>query len=161
MTPEVRWVLACLRSLQRGETPPPPLSDLRWDAVLASAEAEGLAPALGFVLKAKAPEGMPGAVRERLSRNLADSVACQLVLSRELAGLLRRFEAARVPVIPLKGPALGETLYPDPALRPSSDLDLLIRRETLLPVDGLLQSLGYRRLPDAHSWDFEIGRAHV
>jgi hypothetical protein len=99
---------------------------------------------------------MPSAVRERLSRHLANSVACQLVLSRELAGLLRRFEAAGLPVIPLKGPVLGESLYPDPALRPSSDLDLLIRPETLLPVDGLLQSLGYRRLPDAHSWGFDI-----
>ncbi len=99
---------------------------------------------------------MPPPVRERLSRDLADSVACQLILSRELAGLLRGFEAAGVPVIPLKGPALGEALYPDPALRPSSDLDLLIRPETLLRVDGLLRDVGYRRLPDAHSWDFDI-----
>ncbi len=99
---------------------------------------------------------MPVAIRERLSRHLTDSVACQLVLSREFGRLLRRFGDKGLPVIPLKGPVLGETLYPDPALRPSSDLDLLIRSETLLPVDGLLQSLGYRRLPDAHSWDFDI-----
>jgi len=99
---------------------------------------------------------MPVAVRERLSRHLADSTARQLILSRELAGLLRHFEAAGVPVIPLKGPVLGETLYPHPALRPSGDLDLLIRRETLSSVDRLLQSLGYRRVADAHSWDFDV-----
>ena len=134
----------------------PPVGPLDWDLLVASAEAEGLAPALGFVLKAKAPEGVPVSAQERLSRHLADSVARQLILSRELAGLLRHFGAAGVPVIPLKGLALGETLYPDPALRPSSDLDLLVRPETLLPVDELLRSLGYRRLPDAHSWDFDI-----
>ena len=156
MSPETRWLLACVQSLNGQDVPSPPVGALDWDVLLASAETEGLAPALGFVLKAKAPEGMPVAVRERLSRHLADSVARQLVLSRELGRLLRRFDGEGLPVIPLKGPALGETLYPDPALRPSSDLDLLIRPETLLPVDGLLRSLGYRRLPDAHSWDFDI-----
>jgi hypothetical protein len=99
---------------------------------------------------------MPGAVRERLNRQWAESRARQLILSRELAGLLRHFEAAGLPVLPLKGPALGETLYPHPALRPSGDLDLLIRPETLLSVDHFLQSLGYRRLADAHSWDFDM-----
>jgi hypothetical protein len=99
---------------------------------------------------------MPVAAGERASRYLADSIACQLILSRELAGLLRRFKAAGVPVIPLKGPVLGEWLYPDPALRPSSDLDLLIRPEALLAVDDLLRGLRYRRLADAHSWDFDV-----
>lgn len=124
--------------------------------MLASAEAEGLAPALGFAFKAKAPEAMPAAVRERLSRRLTDSRARQLIFSRELGRLLGRFKGEDLPVIPLKGPVLGEMLYPHPALRPFSDLDLLIRRETLLPVDALLQNLGYYRLADSHSWDFDI-----
>ena len=157
MSPETRWLLACVRSLNGQEAAPfPPLGLLDWDGLVSAAEAEGLAPALGFAFRAKAPAGMPVAIRERLSRRLADSMAGQLILSRELAGLLRHFEAAGVPVIPLKGPVLGETLYPHPALRPSSDLDLLIRRETLPSVDRLLQSLGYRRAADAHSWDFDI-----
>ncbi len=156
MSPETRWLLDCVRSLTAQDAASPPVTSLDWNLLLASAEAEGLAPALGFVLKAEAPEGMPVAVRKRLSRHLADSMARHLILSRELGRILRRFEGEGLPVIPLKGLALGETLYPDPALRPSSDLDLLLRPETLLPVDELLQSLGYRRLPDAHSWDFDI-----
>ncbi len=155
MSLETRWILDCIRSLNAQAALSPPVSSLDWNLLLASAEAEGLAPALGFVLRAGA-EGVPARVRERLSRHLTDSVARQLVLSRELAGLLRHFDAAGVPVIPLKGLALGEMLYPDPALRPSSDLDLLIRPETLLRVDGLLRDVGYRRLPDAHSWDFDV-----
>lgn len=157
MSPETRWLVACVRSLNGQEAAPfLPVGLLDWEGLLASAEAEGLAPALGFAFKAKAPEGMPGAVRERLNRHLAESMARQLILSGELAGLLGHFRAAGYPVIPLKGPVLGETLYRHPALRPSSDLDLLIRPETLLSVDRLLQSLGYRRLADAHSWDFDI-----
>ena len=78
------------------------------------------------------------------------------MLSRELGRLLKRFEGERIPVIPLKGPALAEALYPHPALRPCSDLDLLIRRETLDRVDNLLLGLGYRRLADAHSFQFDL-----
>lgn len=156
MSPEARWVVACLQSLHRQDAPPPPVTPLNWDLLLTLAEAEGLGPALGFAFKAKAPEAMPVAVRERLSRHLADGVARQMILSQELGRLLRGFAGAGIPVIPLKGPLLGETLYPDPALRPSSDLDLLIRPETLLPADGLLQGLRYRRLADAHSWSFDV-----
>ena len=156
MSPETRWILDCIRSLTRQGAPAPAGGFLDWDLALASAEAEGLAPALGFAFRATTPDGMPVGVRERLSRHLAESVARQLILSRELGGLLRRFDAEGLPVIPLKGQLLGETLYPDPVLRPSSDLDMLIRRETLLPADRLLQGLGYHRLADAHSWSFDI-----
>ena len=99
---------------------------------------------------------MPLAVRERLHRCLVDGTASHLILSAELGRLLERFESERISVIPLKGPVLAETLYPHPALRPCSDLDLLIRRESLRPVDDLLQRLGYSRLADAHSFQFDL-----
>lgn len=155
MSPEFQWVLACVRALQaQMELPPPGAVD--WNVVLAVAEAEGVAPALGFAFRRNAPAAMPAAVRERLRLHLADRMAGHLILTRELGRLLRSFERAGVPVIPLKGPLLAETLYSDPALRPSSDLDLLVRPETLLTVDRLLGSLGYRRVADDHSWNFDL-----
>src|SRR5919198_872933 len=45
----------------------------------------------------------------------------------------------------------------DPAVRPCTDLDLLIHRDAVLTVDALLQRLGYRRVSDEHSWDFDVG----
>jgi putative nucleotidyltransferase-like protein len=154
LTAEIRWMLACLRSVE-GEPALPPPPTLDWNRALAIAETEGLAPALGWVFKA-APAAMPPAVRERLSRHLAESTAGQLILSRELVRLLEAFDRQNVPVIPLKGPALAEALYPHPGLRPCRDLDLLIRRQALVTVDGLLQGLGYRRLADDHSWSFDV-----
>jgi hypothetical protein len=133
-----------------------PRAALDWNVLLASAETEGVAPALGFAWKAKPPEAMPRDVQERLHRDLAESTARHLILSRELGQLLERFEGEHIPVIPLKGPALGETLYPHPALRPCTDLDLLVRRESIRQVDDLLQRLGYRRLADAHSFRFDL-----
>ena len=155
LTAEIRWILACLRSLE-AEPPLSPPAPLNWDRALAIAESEGVAPALGFVFKAAAPAPMPSTVRERLSRHLTASTACQLIFTRELVRLLEAFDREKVPVIPLKGPALAELLYPHPALRPSTDLDLLIRREALVPVDGLLQGLSYRPTADDHSWGFDV-----
>jgi hypothetical protein len=99
---------------------------------------------------------MPLAVRERLKRYLVDGTASHLILSGELRRLLKRFEVEKIPVIPLKGLALAETFYPHPAIRPCTDLDLLVRRESVRQVDELLQRLGYRRLADAHSFQFDL-----
>ncbi|PYM78151.1 MAG: hypothetical protein DME13_29510, partial [Candidatus Rokuibacteriota bacterium] len=63
--------------------------------------------------------------------------------------------------IPLKGPVLAEMLYARPALRPCSDLDLLIRREHLERVDELLRRLAYRRMADAHSFRFDVAYDHA
>jgi putative nucleotidyltransferase-like protein len=155
LSPEIQWAVACVRSLGRRKPPAPPPS-LDWDRALAIAEAEGVAPALGFVFRAEAPAGMPAGVRERLHWHLTQSTARHLIFTRELGWLLEAFEGEQIPVILLKGPALAETLYPDAALRPCTDLDLLIRRESLVAADRLLQRLGYRRLADDHSWSFDV-----
>ena len=59
-------------------------------------------------------------------------------------------------MIVLKGPVLAETVYPDPALRPFSDLDLLVRPADRRRTDAALRALGHAPLADAHSWDFDI-----
>jgi hypothetical protein len=110
LSAEIRWLLACVRSLPGQEAPSPPKL-LSWDRVLAIAEAEGLAPALASAVKTKGPTAVPAAVRERLHRRLADGIAGQLILGRELGRLLRLFEREGVPVIPLKGPALADARY--------------------------------------------------
>jgi len=155
VSPAIRWILDCLCSRDGTDAPvrsvPP-----NWDLVLTTAEAEGLAPALGFALRAPAPAGIPAAVRARLSRHVAEATARYLIFRRELGRLLVSVAEDGIPLIPLKGLVLAETLYPDPVLRPSSDLDLLVRPDTVRAVDALLQGLGYRRLADAHSWSFDL-----
>jgi hypothetical protein len=156
MSPETRWIVECLRSLPGRGTPRAPGDSLDWNLLLLSAEAEGLGPALGFACRANPPASMPVAVRERLQRDLIEGTASHLILSGELGRILKQFEREGIAVIPLKGPALGETLYPSPALRPCADLDLLVRPERVRPVDELLRRLGYRRLADAHSFQFDL-----
>ncbi len=104
---------------------------------------------------------MPLAVWQRLERDLAEATARHMIMSGELGHLLKEFDRERIPVIPLKGPVLAETLYRHPALRPCSDLDLLIRRESIGRVDELLRRLGYRRLADEHSFEFDLAYDHA
>jgi hypothetical protein len=61
------------------------------------------------------------------------------------ATLLGRAADAGLPVMPLKGAALmgGYHYYPTPALRPMSDLDLLVRPGDAERMAGLLHECGY------------------
>lgn len=53
--------------------------------------------------------------------------------------------AAGVPVILLKGIAYAGTVYPDPAHRPMSDIDLLVRPSDIALAERTLARLGYWR----------------
>lgn len=158
---ETRWLVDCLRALARHEASPPPDVSIDWPQLLELAEAEGLAPALAFACKAQPPTQLPSAVRARLHRDLVEATARQLILGAELTRLLKSLQRERIAVIPLKGPVLGEALYRHPALRPYTDLDLLIRRDHVKRVDELLRALGYRRRADAHSFAFDIAYDHA
>jgi hypothetical protein len=156
LSAERRWLVACLRALARGEAAPPADEPVDWTTVVAMAEADSVAPALAFIFKASRPPDMPAPVAARLQRALIEATAHQLILSTELGRLLKTFAREGIDVIPLKGPALGETLYRHPALRPCTDLDLLVRRESVTAVDAQLHRLGYRRFVDAHSFAFDL-----
>lgn len=149
--PERRWLVSCLRALGRRDPPPPVPAGLDWDVLLADADAEDLLPALAAVGVAAPP-----AVRRRLSDALIAGRARHLMMTRALAPVLGRFSADGIPAIVLKGPALAETVYPDPAWRPFGDLDILVRREDRRRADAALLALGHRRVADAHTWEFDI-----
>jgi Uncharacterised nucleotidyltransferase len=50
-----------------------------------------------------------------------------------------------LPVIALKGLALAENIYGDIALRPMSDMDLLVKEEDLVRAGRILLDLGYQQ----------------
>jgi putative nucleotidyltransferase-like protein len=156
MTAERRWLVDCLRALARGATLPVASASIDWTALLATAEAESVAPALGFMLKKAPPSSVPPAVATRLDRVLAEGTAGQLLLGAELGRLLKVFKREAIAVMPLKGPALAERFYRHPTLRPCTDLDLLIRPDSVLQVDELLRLLGFRRFDDAHTFAFDV-----
>jgi hypothetical protein len=75
---------------------------------------------------------------------------------REILGALGQ---AGVVAIVLKGPLLAAEYYPDPALRPFTDLDLLVRRQDRERALQVLSTLGYRHASPGRSLPYELAHA--
>ena len=71
------------------------------------------------------------------------TLARTLWLQEHLAAFLRACAEASLPVVVLKGAALGETVYPRLGLRDFRDLDILIRPADAARARAILESLGY------------------
>jgi len=67
-------------------------------------------------------------------------------MERQLREIIEGFQEEGVRVLVLRGPALAFSLYPDPAMRPSCDLDLLVLPEQVVQARGILEDLGYKCL---------------
>jgi hypothetical protein len=146
------WIITCLRA---GPGPVARPHEHDWDATLARAEREDLLPALAWAFR-DATDAIPPGISARLASALRDARARHAVMLSALRALLDAFHGAGVAVVPLKGPALAEMLYPDPALRPCHDLDLLVFRNDRHVAGALLEALGYRHRADLHTRDFDL-----
>lgn len=118
----------------------------RWGELVGAARAHGVAGLLLRALAAAWPPEMPQAARDSL-RAEARAVAGQnLRLYRLLADALAALGPS-TPVVVLKGAALGPELYPAAALRPLTDIDLLVPPESVDAALAALAGIGFRALP--------------
>ena len=118
--------------------------DLDWARILQSSLSYGIMPLLFHNLKGIADEGsVPQPVMERLARFHHSIGLRNMQIYNELCKVLRVIEDEGIPVILLKGVALAQTVYPDMALRPMSDIDLLVKRADLDYVSQILSGLAY------------------
>ncbi len=70
--------------------------------------------------------------------------------------ILKAMNENDIPVILLKGAAfLATHLYPDIALRPMNDIDILLRRENIVKACDLLTALGYDP-PEPHAYQSRV-----
>ncbi|HVX40657.1 MAG TPA: nucleotidyltransferase family protein [Gemmatimonadaceae bacterium] len=88
-------------------------------------------------------DAVPFPVRGRLDRRANAIAVRNLRLTAELGTIVRELEAHGIPVLPLKGPVVAQTVYGSLALRPIGDLDILCSREDLANAIARLSALGY------------------
>jgi hypothetical protein len=67
-----------------------------------------------------------------------------LLLLNALRSVLERLAADGIPTIVLKGAALAQPVYGSLALRPMSDLDILVRRRDIGRARAIAEDLGFR-----------------
>ena len=127
-------------------------SELDWEYIVGSAIHHRVAPLLYHNLQ-KASDGLaPRRAMEALRETYTESLANNIVASRELRGILEAFSHSQIRVIVLKGAALAETIYSDIGLRPYSDIDLLVHKEDQPRATAKLSQLGYDLL-----FDYRLG----
>jgi hypothetical protein len=102
----------------------------------AAAAAERVAP----LLYSAAPAGASPLLRKAYY----ESAANNLLLLDALDELTRAFTARGVRFFVLKGADFARSLYPDAALRPMGDLDVLVASGDLAQAEAALAGLGYR-----------------
>ncbi len=77
-----------------------------------------------------------------------------IVRLRVIEDILSILQNAAIPVILIKGIALCKTLYPDPALRPMRDIDILVAEDDAEKAQQLLLESGFTlsgsEVPDGH-----------
>lgn len=121
------------------------LTDEGWTALIEMATRHGVAPLLYQRLKAPPLAGcVPDDVRERLRGLYLNTAARNVRLYEELRPLLLALHEVGIPVLVLKGAYLAEQVYCNIALRPMSDIDLLVPASRAREVWRVVKDLGYR-----------------
>ena len=114
-----------------------------WDALPAQAELHGMGPLLWHHLQ-KTDIAIPVETQRSLRALYLRHRALNQAHFHALAELLKLFEQANICPLVLKGLALAYQYYPDPALRPVGDIDLLLKQSDVLLALHLLEAAGYR-----------------
>ncbi len=125
---------------------PPNASKDDWDKLLIALKNQWISPLLYWkITTLSSAAHLPHHVVEQLRNAFLWSRFRTLQMDKQLSGMLDAFQHADIDILILKGPALARSVYPDPATRPSSDLDILIKPAQVERAVVLLQELGYRR----------------
>ena len=135
-----------------------------WAALAGDAEANGLAPLAHFCLGPHR-HAAPEATMQQLDALMLRHRLWHRERTVVLAEVLEAFQQASIDTIVLKGAALAWTIYPTPALRPMSDVDLLVPPAAARTAQVLLRRLRFETQPggrrfgrNAHHFPSRAGR---
>jgi hypothetical protein len=145
MSPEEQLILRCIHSLITSEPMGEPLA-VDWDQVIHLAEVNRVTSILQSTLP---KDTIPAEICTRI-----DALARRLrmragIMIDEFQRIRDQMAIAAIEVIPFKGIALSQTVYPSPSMRYFDDLDLLVREETGQDALEVLKTLDYEPHPNA------------
>jgi hypothetical protein len=150
------WLLALSHPDGPQNMPRHPLPTDRWADVCEIADYHGVLPAVAAnARRAAIAHGVDRLIAgantagtmERALGEAKERLIRRAVLSLAIRGQIREiapaFRAAGVPVAVLKGADFADHLYPDPSLRPFTDLDLLVPKAAMGGAEETISRLGY------------------
>ncbi|NIM59469.1 MAG: hypothetical protein GTO16_11090, partial [Candidatus Aminicenantes bacterium] len=121
-------------------------NNLDWDRFLKKAKENGVSAVVYSKLNRikKDCPCIPLFVFEELKKIYYMNATKNSLIFEELGKVLNTFRKSGIQVIALKGAALAEKIYGNLALRPMTDVDLLVKKEDLFCLDKQMKKLGYR-----------------
>lgn len=117
-----------------------------WGRCIVLADHEMATPTLGRALRDT--DGLPAPVADALRRATMFGESRMRQLAQRLQETVAACTAAQVPVLLLKGAALGAIADPTFRLRPMTDLDLLVRRADVPKARAALMAAGWQETED-------------
>jgi hypothetical protein len=115
-----------------------------WRQLWSLAHLHDVLPLLASSLRPLAEQApIPAEWLERAQRRLYATLLQNSTLADELVQVCMALREAGVVALPVKGVVLAETLYGNLALRPTADLDVLVRPGDLPAARNVLRAAGY------------------
>jgi hypothetical protein len=117
-----------------------------WDGLIQFADSHSLSPLIYSRLQGDEElwAAVPASVQDQLLQRYRYSAHRNLQIYFQFLKLLRKIKQRNIPVILLKGAFLAYVVYGDRALRPMADVDILVKRDDIAGVEGMLQAMGYQ-----------------
>jgi len=139
-----------------------PAPSIPWDPVIQAARLHGLDAVLyQHIVQAGLRDEVPEKPFEQLHHAAQVNAAHNLVFLWEAGSIFKALQAAKIPVMVLKGLYLLEHVYRDVSLRSMSDLDILLRKADIPKALPILEALGYQPTTYFDSHDENIDIKHV
>jgi hypothetical protein len=113
-----------------------------WDVFTGMCSRNVVEPAVYLALKCHSDK-VPPLVLERLERRLFQTSSRSMLFVEEAVKVLSSLAAARVDAALLKGLHLQLGYYAPDYLRPTSDVDVLVRSKDVAAAESVLKGLGY------------------
>ncbi|MBE0585960.1 MAG: nucleotidyltransferase family protein [Desulfofustis sp.] len=113
-----------------------------WDDLIRQAEQQGLSPLLHKHLSALDFD-VPVAARRLLQSLYLRSRRANQIRNETFSEILAAYRTDNIDLLAVKGIALSNFVYSDPALRPMRDIDLLVSRADLARAQNILEELGF------------------
>jgi hypothetical protein len=141
-------LLTYVRSVMQDESPLAPEASLdEWSSLLDFLQSNWIIPFVYRKIGSLPQECLPPeTITDEMRQVFLVSCVRSLHMEQQLLEIMEAFREQGVRALVLRGPALAFSLYEDPAMRPSGDLDLLVLPEQVVQARDILESLGYRCL---------------
>jgi hypothetical protein len=118
--------------------------NLDWDYIFNRSKEESVYPFIYYHLNnSPYKDYIPNGILEQFKTAYYSNSLTNLRLYEEAKRIFKIFNEENIKAIVLKGIFLAENIYKNIALRPMTDVDILIKKEDLLKVNAILNSLGY------------------